>query len=163
MPNSPDSLIPDEFFMLEALKQAQMAHDADEVPIGAVIVHNNRVIAKAHNQVEMLKDPTAHAEILAITQACGALKSKWLHDCTMYVTLESCSMCAGALVLSRVSRLVIGAMDPKAGACGSVLNISNHAQLNHRIDIKTGLLAQECGDWLKNFFEQKRERAQNTG
>lgn len=144
--------------MLEALKQAQIAYDADEVPVGAVIVHNNRIIAKAHNQVEMLKDPTAHAEILAITQACDTLKSKWLLECTMYVTLESCSMCAGALVLSRIPRVVIGTLDPKAGACGSILNITNHAQLNHRLEIKTGVFAQECGDWLRNFFEEKRKK-----
>lgn len=155
---SVNTLIPDEFFMLEALKQAQMAYDADEVPVGAVIVHNHRIIAKAHNQVETLKDPTAHAEILAITQACDTLKSKWLHDCTMYVTLESCSMCAGALVLSRIPRLVVGTSDPKAGACGSILNIANHAQLNHRLEIKSGVLAQECGDWLRNFFQEKRKK-----
>ena len=105
------------YFMKEALKQAKMAFNLDEVPIGAVIVHQNKIIARAHNQVEMLKDPTAHAEMLVLTEACNFLQNKWLLDCDIYVTIEPCSMCAGALVLSRIKRIIYGADDPKAGAC----------------------------------------------
>src|SRR5712691_5349530 len=115
-----------ELFMREALRQAKKAFEADEVPIGAVIVHENRIIAKAHNQVETLKDPTAHAEMIALTQATSYLSSKWLQDCTMYVTIEPCSMCAGALVLARMKRLCFGASDEKTGACGSIFNLVQH-------------------------------------
>src|SRR3990167_2013676 len=110
----------DLHFMREAYKQAKLAEEKDEVPVGAVIIFENKIIAKAHNQVETLKDPTAHAEMIAITQACSTLNSKWLNECSMYVTLEPCSMCAGALVLARVKSLFFAAMDIKAGGCGSV-------------------------------------------
>lgn len=143
--------------MREALKQAKIAADHDEVPVGAVIVHNNRIIAKAHNQVEMLKDPTAHAEMIAITQAASAMSSKWLYDCMMYVTIEPCSMCAGALVLARMKRVYYGAADPKTGACGSVVNIIGNNQLNHRVEISAGLMDEECGSLIKGFFKGKRE------
>lgn len=147
----------DEIYMREAFKQARMAFELDEVPVGAVIVFENQMIAKAHNQVETLKDPTAHAEILAITSASNYLSSKWLHKCTMYVTMEPCCMCAGALVLSRIDRLFIGTMDPKSGACGSVLNISHHQLLNHRIEVAQGLLENECSQIVKDFFQRKRQ------
>jgi tRNA(adenine34) deaminase len=142
--------------MYEAYKQAQMAADADEVPVGAVITWGQQIIAKAHNQVETLKDPTAHAEMIAITQAAHALQSKWLYECTMYVTLEPCAMCAGALVLSRLKRLVIATADPKTGACGSVFRIVDHERLNHRIDVHYGILREECSELMTAFFRAKR-------
>lgn len=145
-----------DMFMAKAFEQAKVAFEEDEVPIGAVIVHDNQIIAKAHNQVEMLRDPSAHAEMIAITQAADALSSKWLHQCTMYVTLEPCSMCAGALVLARIKRLYYGAKDPKAGACGSLCNITQDARLNHRVEVFNGLIEKDCGDLLRQFFEQKR-------
>lgn len=149
---------PDELFMLEAMKQAKMAAAKDEVPVGAVIVYQNKVIARAHNQIEMLKDPTAHAEMLAITAAANFLQTKWLRECSIYVTIEPCSMCAGALVLSRVNEIIYGAADPKTGACGSVLNIVNNAKLNHHVDIRHGVLAQECGFLLSEFFKKQRAK-----
>ncbi len=148
----------DEIFMQEAIKMAQRAAGCEEVPVGAVIVHENKIIAKAHNQVEALKDPTAHAEMIAITQATSALSSKWLQECTLYVTIEPCSMCAGALVLSRMKRLCFGAPDPKTGACGSVLNIVRHPKFNHRLVVKSGCCEQECGYLLTEFFQNKRRR-----
>ncbi|MBF0477979.1 MAG: tRNA adenosine(34) deaminase TadA [Candidatus Omnitrophica bacterium] len=154
--NSPISL--NNFFMQEALREAKKAYDKDEVPVGAVIVHENKIIARAHNQVEMLRDPTAHAEMIAITQATSALSSKWLNDCIMYVTLEPCCMCAGAMVLARVKKLVYGANDPKTGACGSVLDIINHEVLNHHVDMEKGVLAEECAYLLSSFFQEKRKK-----
>ncbi len=147
----------DQIFMREALKQARTALEKDEVPIGAVIVHEGKLIAKAHNQVETLKDPTAHAEMIAITQATNSLSSKWLHECALYVTLEPCAMCAGALVLSRIKKIYFGALDPKAGACGSVCNLVQHERLNHRVPIYGQLMAQECGQLLTAFFQKKRK------
>src|SRR5579863_6266497 len=128
-------LNPDEIFMQEAIRQARAAASLDEVPVGAVIVHERKIIAKAHNQIETLKDPTAHAEMIAITQATHLCSSKWLQECTLYVTIEPCSMCAGALVLARIARVCFGASDPKTGACGSVINIAHHQSLNHRIEV----------------------------
>ncbi|OGX08863.1 MAG: tRNA-specific adenosine deaminase [Omnitrophica WOR_2 bacterium GWA2_47_8] len=151
-------LDPDKTFMLEALKQAQSAAKADEVPIGAVITHKNKIIAKAHNQVEMLKDPTAHAEMIAITQATSMLGTKWLDGCCLYVTIEPCSMCAGALVLARIKRICFAAADPKTGACGSVFNIARSNKLNHNIEIKKGTLEQECGELVSLFFKEKRKK-----
>lgn len=148
----------DQFFMNEAIKQARYALEADEVPVGAVIVHDNLIIAKAYNQIETLKDPTAHAEMIAITQAANYLSSKWLQECTLYVTIEPCSMCAGALVLSRIKRVVFGAHDPKTGACGSIFNIAQCDRLNHRIDVASGILAQECAAVLTSFFKHKRRQ-----
>lgn len=150
----------DNIYMQEALRQAQKAFDADEVPIGVVIVHENKIIAKAHNQVEMLKDPTAHAEMIAITQATSSLGTKWLKDCTMYVTIEPCSMCAGALVLARMNRLCFGAHEPKTGACGSLLNIVSHENLNHQLDVEAGILGQACGAIVTDFFKKKRHISQ---
>ncbi len=148
----------DAMYMREAIKQAQMAFERDEVPVGAVMTYDNNIIAKAHNQVELLKDPTAHAEILAITQAANSLKSKWLLDCTLYVTLEPCPMCAGALVLARIKTVIFGAADPKSGACGSVMDVADHMALNHRIEVKSGLLSDECGVLLSQFFQLKRRQ-----
>jgi tRNA(adenine34) deaminase len=148
----------DEIFMQEALKAAKRAQDADEVPVGAIITHNNQIIAKAYNQVELLKDPTAHAEMIAITQAANTLSSKWLQGCTLYVTLEPCAMCAGAMVLARLDRICFGAADPKSGSGGSILNVLNHPQLNHRPEVKAGIYAQDCSAILTAYFQKKREQ-----
>ena len=155
-------LAPEHRFMKEAIKLAKVAAESDEVPVGAVIVHENRIIAKAHNQVETLKDPTAHAEMIAITQATSALPGKWLHDCTLYVTIEPCSMCAGALVLARIKKIIFGAPDPKAGACGSVFNIVESDRLNHRVEVSGGLLMDECANQLSRFFQKKRADSART-
>ena len=155
--NTPIFLLEDQIFMREAIKQAHQALKEDEVPIGAVIIHEGKIIAKAHNQVETLKDPTAHAEMIAITQAANYLSSKWLHECKLYVTIEPCAMCAGALVLSRIKCIYFGAFDPKAGACGSVCNLVHHDRLNHRIEVSGGFMAQECGQLLSEFFQKKRK------
>lgn len=143
--------------MSEALKEAEKALEKDEVPVGAVVVYKGRIIARGHNQVEALKDPTAHAEMLALTSATNYLNTKWLNQATLYVTIEPCSMCAGALVLARIKNLFYGADDPKTGACGSAVNIINNKKLNHRIKIKKGILAKECGRILKEFFRKKRQ------
>ena len=148
----------DEYYMREALKEARKAFEEDEVPVGAVIVHKNSIIARAHNQVETLKDPSAHAEMIAITQATSALECKWLNDCIIYVTLEPCSMCAGAIVLARIPKLVFGATDPKTGACGSVLNIIQQPQLNHRVEFKNGICEEDCSSLMSEFFELKRRK-----
>jgi len=144
--------------MREAIRQAQAAAGKDEVPVGAVIVHGRKIIAKAHNQIETLKDPTAHAEMIAITQAASFLSSKWLQECTLYVTIEPCSMCAGALVLARIPRICFGAREPKTGACGSVINIADHKSLNHRIKVDAGILADECSALVSEFFKKKRKK-----
>ena len=149
-------MVNDEKFMKEALIEAQIAAENGEVPVGAVIVQDDTIIARAHNQVEADRSSASHAEMLAIDAAEQALNSKWLLDATMYVTLEPCSMCAGAIVLARIPRLVIGTMDPKTGACGSRLNIANNEDLNHRVEIKTGVLSDECATILKDFFKNKR-------
>ncbi len=148
-----------EAMMREAIKQAVKASAHDEVPVGAIIVHDRQVIARAHDQVELLHDPTAHAEMIAITQASNFLASKWLHDCVMYVTIEPCSMCAGAIVLARLKKVFYGAAAPKTGACGSVLNIPGNKTLNHQVEIEGGLLAEECGAVLSEFFRIKRQRS----
>ncbi|MFA5090839.1 MAG: tRNA adenosine(34) deaminase TadA [Candidatus Omnitrophota bacterium] len=145
-----------KIFMQEALKEADKAFDEDEVPVGAVIVYKGRVISRAHNQVERLKDPTAHAEMLAITAAANYLGNKWLLDTSLYVTVEPCSMCAGSLVLARIKNLYFGASDPKTGACGSIFNILSNKKLNHRIKVKGGILKEECSFLLKDFFKKKR-------
>ncbi len=145
-----------EYGMSLAIKEAERAYDKKEIPVGAVVLHEGRVIGKGYNQVETLKDPTAHAEILAITAAASYLGSKWLHEADLFVTKEPCPMCAGAIVLSRLRKLVIGAMDAKAGACGSVLNIVQHPKLNHRIEIISGIHEQQCSHLLTSFFEELR-------
>jgi len=147
----------EKFYMSEALKEAQKAFEEDEVPVGSVIVHDGRIVARGHNQIERLKDPTAHAEIIAITSAANYLGTKWLNEASLYVTIEPCSMCAGAMVLARIKNLYFGANDPKTGACGSVVDIANHKKLNHRIKITRGILETECSSLLKDFFRKKRK------
>jgi len=148
-------------WMKNALKEAEKAFDGKEVPVGCIVVFENRIIAKAHNQVEMLHDATAHAEMIALTSAFEALNTKQLTGCSMYVTLEPCSMCAGALVLSRLENLYFGAFDNKTGACGSVLNITNNKHLNHKINVYGGILDAECSSLLKAFFNLKRNTSGN--
>lgn len=145
-----------EKWMSYALKEAEKAFKQKELPVGAVIIFENRIIAKGHNQVETLKDPTAHAEILAITSAASFLTSKQLPGCSMYVTLEPCSMCAGAIVLAKIENLFFGAFDIKSGACGSVLNITNNKSLNHKVNVTGGIMDDKCSDILKSFFEVNR-------
>jgi tRNA(adenine34) deaminase len=144
-------LYTDEHFMREALKEAQKAFDADEVPVGAVIVANNKVIGRAHNLTELLNDVTAHAEMQAITSATNALGGKYLIDCTLYVTLEPCVMCAGALFWSQISKVVYGASDSKRG-----YNMLGQSVLHPKTEIISGVLEKECGDLLKDFFKKKR-------
>lgn len=145
-----------ELYMQEALKEAQKAFAEKEVPVGAVIVHQGQIIARGHNQIERLKDPTAHAEMIAITSAANYLGTKWLNEASLYVTIEPCSMCAGALVLARIKNLYFGASDPKTGACGSVIDIVNNKKLNHRIKVAKGIFAAESSFLLKEFFKEKR-------
>ena len=153
---SPPSSL-EEKYMAEALRLAQRAAEAGEVPVGALIVHEGQVIGRAHNQVEMLHDATAHAEMIAITQAAEALENWRLEGAEIFVTLEPCPMCAGAMVLSRVARIVYGCDDPIAGACGSVFNIVNEKRLNHRIPVVKGVLGERCGEILKTFFRSRRQ------
>jgi tRNA(adenine34) deaminase len=148
----------DDFFMNEALREADKAFAEDDVPVGALVVHEGRIIGKAHNQRELLKDPTAHAEMIALTQAAAGLDNWRLTGCTMYVTLEPCAMCAGALVLARVDRLVYAAADPKAGACGSVLDVVRHPALNHTVEVVSGIGAKESAELLQEFFKRKRSQ-----
>jgi tRNA(adenine34) deaminase len=146
----------DQRFMGTAIEQARIAEENGDVPIGAVIVHEGKIIAKAYNQRQQLQDPTAHAEIIALTQAAAALESWRLNGCTMYVTLEPCPMCAGALVLSRMDRLVYGCDDPKAGACKSLYNIVTDERLNHRLEVTTGVMEEQCRQQLQDFFARRR-------
>lgn len=143
--------------MKEALKEARKAYNKLEVPVGAVIVKDGKVIARAYNQKEMKQDTINHAEILAIKKASKKLESWRLVDCDMYVTLEPCSMCAGALIQSRIRKVYIGALDEKTGACGSVLNLLNDYDFNHKVEVETGILKEECEDMLKNFFKELRK------
>ena len=146
----------DDYFMGEALRQAAKAYEQDEVPVGAVIVRAGRIIARAGNQVETLKDATAHAEMLALTQAENAVGDWRLTDCTLYVTKEPCPMCAGAVVHTRLARVVFGASDPKGGAAGSALNLLQFPTLNHRCEITSGVRLDECRALLQNFFMEQR-------
>jgi tRNA(adenine34) deaminase len=145
-----------EYWMRLAIAEAQAALAEREVPIGAVIVHGEQVIASAHNQREALRDPTAHAEMIAITQAAEALSSWRLEDCTLYVTLEPCPMCAGAIVQARIPLVVYGAMDPKAGAVHSLFKLLDDPRLNHRAQSVPNILAAECGGLLSQFFQDQR-------
>lgn len=145
-----------EIWMQYAYREAEKAYEKSEIPIGAVIVFDNMIIGKGHNQVETLKDPTAHAEIIALTSAAEYLTSKVLLGSTMYVTLEPCSMCAGAIVLAKIEALYFGAYDNKSGACGSVLNITNNKALNHRLNVTGGIMDDKCGELLRSFFDVKR-------
>ncbi len=146
----------DDYFMGEALRQAQRAYAAGEVPVGAVIVRADRIVARAWNQVELLKDATAHAEMLALTQAQAAVGDWRLTDCTLYVTKEPCPMCAGAIVHARLQRVVFGAPDPKAGAAGGVLNLLQFPTFNHRCAITPGVRLEECRALLRDFFLEQR-------
>src|SRR5438045_9553640 len=148
--------LPDELFMREALRQAQKAYAADEVPIGAVVMREGKIIARAHNQVELLKDATAHAEMLALTAAEGAIGDWRLTDCDLYVTKEPCPMCAGALVHTRIRRVIFGCADERGGAAGSIVNLLQMPTLNHKCDITSGVLRNECAGILQEFFKANR-------
>ncbi len=145
-----------EHYMRLALAEAELAGAADEVPVGAIIVQENRVLAAAHNQREQLHDPTAHAEMIAVTQAANALGSWRLEGCTLYVTLEPCPMCAGAIVQARIPRVIYGAHDPKAGAVRSLFQLLDDPRLNHRVEITGDILSESCGELLSKFFQRKR-------
>jgi tRNA(adenine34) deaminase len=146
----------DEYFMRLALREAARALDHDDVPIGAIVVRDGEVIGTGHNERELREDPTAHAELIALREAARALGSWRILDAVMYVTLEPCAMCAGGIVLSRIPRVVFGAVDPKAGAAGSVLNVLDTPELNHRPQVAGGLLAEDCADLLRSFFASRR-------
>jgi len=145
--------------MEAALRAAQRALDAGEVPVGAVVVHNGQVIAEGWNRNLTGNDPTAHAEIIALRQAGANIGNHRLGDCELFATIEPCSMCAGALVHARIKRLVYGADDPKAGAVHSIMQVLNHPQLNHRIEVKRGVLAGRCAATLQSFFRERRQRS----
>ena len=149
-----------EYYMRAALQQAELALSEDEVPVGAVIVRNERIIAAAYNQREQLRDPTAHAEMIAITQAAEAVGGWRLLECTLYVTLEPCPMCAGAILQARIPNLVYGAADPKAGAVSSLFRLLGDARLNHRTEVVPHVLDQDCGRILSDFFSQRRRAGQ---
>ena len=158
----PIDLQSDEYFMQDAIRQAVKAYEADEVPVGAVIVRNGRVIARAWNQVEMLNDATAHAEMLALTAAEAAAGDWRLTDCTLYATKEPCPMCAGAIVHCRLARVVFGAPDPKGGAAGGAMNLLQFPSLNHECDITPGIMEPDCRSLLQSFFEKKRKPSTGT-
>ncbi|HGY56699.1 MAG TPA: nucleoside deaminase [Caldithrix abyssi] len=143
-------------FMKEAIREARKALDSEDVPIGAVVVHEDRIVGRGHNQVELLKDPTAHAEMIAITSATATLGSKWLREATLYVTVEPCSMCAGASVLARLKRVVYGVADIKTGAHSSLFNLLNDPRLNHQIEVIPGIEKEACAALLLEFFEKLR-------
>ncbi|HUF09239.1 MAG TPA: tRNA adenosine(34) deaminase TadA [Rhodothermales bacterium] len=149
-------LEPDRHWMKLALREAERGYEEKEVPVGAVVVRDGVVLGKGHNMVEQLKDPTAHAEMIAITAACSAAAEKRLDGCTLYVTLEPCPMCAGAIVWSRLSRLVFGPFDEKAGSCSTLYNIPRDRRLNHVVEVVSGVLAEESAQLLRNFFAEKR-------
>jgi tRNA(Arg) A34 adenosine deaminase TadA len=144
-------------YLRAAIAEAEAAERDGEVPVGAVLIHDGNLIARGNNRVLRDNDPTAHAEIVALRAGGLALANYRLEDCTLYVTLEPCAMCAGAILHARIRRLVYGAPDPKAGACGSVLSVVNHPQLNHKVEVVSGLLAEECGALLTNFFRARRQ------
>ncbi|MFP8488286.1 tRNA adenosine(34) deaminase TadA [Gracilimonas sp. Q87] len=143
-------------FMARAFMLAEQAFENDEIPVGAIVVYKDQIIGKGFNQVEMLNDPTAHAEMLAISAACETMSEKYLSDCTLYVTLEPCAMCAGAAIWSKLGTIVFGAQDARSGGCGSVFNIASNKKLNHRIDLIQGVMESESEFLLKEFFKQKR-------
>ncbi|MBQ9972810.1 MAG: tRNA adenosine(34) deaminase TadA [Firmicutes bacterium] len=144
--------------MIEALKEAQKAAELGEIPVGAVIERDGVIVGRGHNLTETTKDPTAHAEMIAIREAAKTLGGWRLLGCNMYVTCEPCSMCAGAMVWARIKKVYIGTMDPKGGACGSVFNIPQEPRLNHQIEIETGLMQEECATIMKNFFKELRTK-----
>jgi tRNA(adenine34) deaminase len=156
MPMSEHFFPRDEYFMRLAMREAERALEHDDVPIGAVLVRDGEVVAAAHNERELRQDPTAHAEIVVLREAARLGGSWRVLDSVLYVTLEPCAMCAGTIVLARVPRVVFGASDPKAGACGSVLDVLGEPRLNHRPEVAGGLLAQECGEMISAFFAARR-------
>ena len=147
----------DEYFMKEDIKEAKKEYQKNEVPVGAVVVKNNEIVARGHNIKETKKDTTKHAEIIAIQKASKKMNAWRLEDCTMYVTLEPCTMCAGAIIQARLKRLIIGTMDKKTGACGSVLNLIDDYEFNHKVELKTGIMETECRQIMKDFFKELRE------
>ena len=149
-------MLDDEKLMMEALKEARIAYSLQEIPVGAIIVYQNKIIARAHNRKEELQDPTAHAEILALKKAAQVLKTWYLKDTTLFVTLEPCPMCAYAMIQARIDRLVIGAADPKTGAAGSVINITQNKKFNHQLRVTKNILNRECSLILKKFFSERR-------
>jgi tRNA(adenine34) deaminase len=150
-------MLDDLQFLSDAIAEAEAAERDGEVPVGAVVVHRGKIIARGNNRVVRDSDPTAHAEIVAMRAAGSVLGNYRLESCTLYSTLEPCAMCAGAILHARIERLVYAASDPKAGACGSVLAVMNHPQLNHKVEILSGLLAEECGVMLTQFFRRRRQ------
>ena len=158
MENELEALLAEKhrYFMRQALAEAEIAFAEDEVPVGAIIAQGDQIVAVAHNQREALHDPTAHAEMIAITQAAASLSSWRLEGCTLYVTLEPCPMCAGAIVQSRVPQVVYGASDPKAGAVDSLYQLLGDPRLNHASQVTRGVMAEECGEILKRFFRARR-------
>jgi tRNA(adenine34) deaminase len=153
----------DETFMREALRLARKAFEKEEVPVGAIVTRNGKIIARAFNQVEMLKDATAHAEMLAITQAEAAVGDWRLNDCDLYVTKEPCAMCAGAIVHVRLRRVIFGCADPRSGAAGGTINLLQMPGLNHRCEIASGVLSEECAEPLRTFFQKKRQTDSAAG
>lgn len=147
--------------MQQAIKQAKQARDEDEIPVGAVVVHDDQIIGRGYNQVERLNDATAHAEMIAVTAASATLEQKYLSQCTLYVTLEPCPMCASALVWSKIGRVVFGAIDDQSGACGSIFNLTESEHLNHRIEVIQGILEGDCKSLLDTFFANKRTDQSN--
>lgn len=143
-------------YMARAFMLAEQAYDEGEIPVGAIIVKDDQIVGKGYNQVQRLNDPTAHAEMIAVSAACDNIGEKYLSECTLYVTLEPCSMCAGALVWSKLGRLVFGALDARAGACGSLFNLAQNENLNHRVEIIHGVMEKDCEYLLKQFFMNKR-------
>lgn len=146
-------------FMTQAFFEAEKAFRMGEIPVGAVVVQNNMIIGRGHNMVESLGDPTAHAEMIAITAACESIAQKYLKDCTIYVTLEPCPMCAGALVWSKIKTIVFGASDEKTGSCGTLLNIAQNKGLNHHIEVIQGVMESDCSDLMQQFFKSVRNKS----
>ena len=149
----------DEVWMEQALEQARLAAKEGEVPVGALVIKDGEIVGSGHNRNLLDHDPTAHAEIVALRQAAARLGNHRLTDCEMFVTIEPCAMCAGALIHARLSRLIYGASDPKAGAAGSALQVLNHPSLNHQMEVKSGVLVEKCSEILQEFFREKRARA----
>lgn len=147
-----------EFYMDKALEQAEMAREIDEVPIGCVIVYEDKIIGKGYNRRNIEKNVLAHAEIIAINEACGFMKDWRLEDCTLFVTVEPCPMCSGAILQSRVKRVVFGTRNAKAGCCGSILNVVDDDRFNHRVEIVEGIRQEECSNIMKEFFKEKRRK-----
>ena len=147
-----------QHYMSKAFQQAEIAYSLGEIPIGAIIVHHGKIIGKGYNQTEMLQDPAAHAEMIAISAACSTLQNKYLKDCTMYVTLEPCAMCSGAMVWAKLSTVVFAALDEKSGGAGSVFNITSNKNLNHSIEVIHGMMENESQMLLRSFFQERRNK-----